>query len=56
MKLKLLCILCACITIVVFTWWAVLFIGVCTLVYLGVKILLETKGKQLYNCILNKFK
>lgn len=54
MKIKLFCIFCACVTIVIFAWWSILAIGVCTLVYLGVKILLETKGKQVYNWVLNK--
>lgn len=54
MKFKLFCIFCACVTIVIFTWWSILAIGVCTLVYFGVKIILETKGKKLYNWVLNK--
>lgn len=54
MKLKLFCIFCACVAIVYFTWVAILVIGVCTLVYLGVKILLETKVKQVYNWVLKK--
>lgn len=54
MKLKLFCIFCACVAIVYFTWISILAIGVCTLVYIGVKILLETRGKKLYNWVLNK--
>lgn len=54
MKLKLFYIFCACVAIVIFAWWSILAIGVCTLVYFGVKILLETKGKQVYNWVLKK--
>jgi len=55
-KLKWLCILCACITIVMFTWWSVLVIGVCTIIFYTVKIMLAKYSNSLYTYFEKLFK